>query len=44
MTRQIKVGFLVSYDYELIQNSLPPVVGYEAVPRTVYHNRLNLSG
>lgn len=28
MTRQIKIGFLVSYDYELIQNSLPPVYEY----------------
>jgi hypothetical protein len=28
MTRQIKAGILVSYDYELIKNSLPPVYEY----------------
>jgi hypothetical protein len=28
MTRPIKAGFLVSYDYELIKNSLPPVYEY----------------
>jgi hypothetical protein len=28
MTRSIKVGFLVSYDYELIVHSLPPVYEY----------------
>jgi hypothetical protein len=28
MTRPIKVGVLVSYDYELIKNSLPPVYDY----------------
>jgi hypothetical protein len=28
MMRQIKVGILVSYDYELIKNSLPPVYEY----------------
>ncbi|MDR1090602.1 MAG: hypothetical protein LBL79_05955, partial [Prevotella sp.] len=28
MTRPIKAGFLVSYDYESIKNSLPPVYDY----------------
>lgn len=28
MIRPVKVGFPVSYDYELIKNSLPPVYEY----------------
>jgi hypothetical protein len=28
MKREIKVGMLVSYDYESIKNSLPPVYDY----------------